>query len=330
MLEQALGHMRQQAIATTPENIKVWYHYVQADIPQLNQDIDGLLERGKEFSAAISEELYRRYFTEMDDRKMDTLRKALRELIADFSESLQELAAGIGDYDSVLQRSYEALQSARDEQRVEQLIEVLLRESKVALQASSQARHKIDLLSEEITQLKTVMGDLERSALEDALTNTANRRAFDQVFSDYLKLARSSGRGCCLVLVDIDRFKGFNDKFGHQAGDKVLRFVAMILKKMVKGQDFVARHGGEEFAILLPATRYEGGLALARSIVERIAGTRLLVGSNSDTSVSVSVSAGVGFSRAEDTPDTLFARADKCLYEAKQKGRNCVVGEHGL
>ncbi|MEC8429289.1 MAG: GGDEF domain-containing protein, partial [Pseudomonadota bacterium] len=121
--------------------------------------------------------------------------------------------------------------------------------------------------------------------------------------------------------------KKFNDTYGHLVGDKVLRFVALMLTKMIKGRDKLARYGGEEFAIVLPETDFAGGMSLASSIVSSIAKTRLIVGEKQDTLDPVTVSVGVACCREDDLPETLFERADQALYQAKQSGRNKAVGE---
>lgn len=329
-LERALTLMRENLVPSTPENIMVWFHHVQKTMPQLDRDLETILSRGSGFTPQINKELYQRYFTEMDSRKLELVRAAMGELLKDLSENIHELSQGMDDFDDILQRSAEALQLNPDQASLTELVDTLLQESKLAKAASERARHKLDQLNEELGQLKTSMEALERSALEDALTSTANRRAFDQVFNDYLKMARVNSRSCCLMLVDIDRFKAYNDKYGHQVGDKVLRFVALTLKKMVKGQDFVARHGGEEFAILLPSTHYQGGMAIAQAIVERIGNSVLKVGNAKRTIDPVTVSVGLSYSRDSDTPESMFKRADVSLYEAKARGRNQVVGEKDL
>ncbi|NIB42912.1 GGDEF domain-containing protein [Pseudomaricurvus alkylphenolicus] len=329
-LESALEKMREHAIPATPENIMVWYHYVVEDIPQLNSEVDRVINRELAFTPQICHQLYHRFFTEVDRRKMDLLRDAIRQLIAHFLDHIHVLSDGITDYEQVLNDCAESLRGEQDEASLVQLVDRLLQHSQKAKNVSCKARQKIETLNEEVNQLRNTLQELERSALEDALTGIANRRAFDQIFEEQVKLTKTTGRGCCLLLLDIDHFKVFNDKYGHQSGDKVLRFVASILKKMIKGQDFVARFGGEEFAVLLPATEYGGGMALAQSIANRIGGTKLTIGSNQEPVDPITVSIGVSWCRKKDTADTLFSRADASLYQAKESGRNKVVGQQDL
>ncbi len=329
-LEAALGTMREHHVPTTPENIMVWYHYVQQDMPQLVVEVDKVIARKTPFSAQLSSQLYQRFFTEMDRRKLELLQGAIRQLITHFSEHIEVLTDGMSDFESVLTQCIEGLSGDLDETALSLLVDTLLTESKQAKRVGVDTRQKIEGLKKEIGELRSSLEELERSALEDALTSVANRRAFDQVFGEQLSLTKSSDSGCCLLLIDIDHFKKFNDKYGHQAGDKVLRFVASMLKNMTKGQDFVARYGGEEFAIILPSTAYSGGMSLARSLASNIATSRLTIDAKRKLIDFVTVSVGVSWSRKGDTTETMFRRADASLYQAKESGRNRVLGQQDL
>ncbi|MFN2309670.1 MAG: GGDEF domain-containing protein, partial [Gammaproteobacteria bacterium] len=103
----------------------------------------------------------------------------------------------------------------------------------------------------------------------------ANRKAFDTALLELTTAANDTGSELCLIMADIDHFKHFNDNHGHLIGDKLLRFVANILKDSLKGQDLVTRFGGEEFAILLPNTPLRGALAVAESLRARVQNQRL-------------------------------------------------------
>ena len=329
-LNVALEQMRSHCIVMTPENIMIWYHYKQGDMPQLMTELNRLIGREASFTPNLCAQLYHRFFTEVDRRQLDLLREAMRQIITQLMGNLETLSSDVEDYEAVLSDCVDTLQQDPDVSQLQSLVSTLLVKSQQALEQNADAQKKMQCLRTEISQLRHSMQDLERSALEDSLTSVANRRAFDQRFTEHLEDAKNSGRRCCLLLVDIDFFKHFNDQYGHLVGDKALRYVAMMLKDIIKGQDFVARYGGEEFAVLLPNTEYGGALALAESIASRFASTPLTLTGEGGSIDPITVSIGVSSSKRGDTEETLFRRADAGLYKAKDLGRNTVVGEQDL
>ena len=168
---------------------------------------------------------------------------------------------------------------------------------------------------------------LDVLARVDALTGVANRRQFDQVLQSEWSRARRSGQGMALLMVDIDHFKEFNDRFGHPLGDACLRAVATALSGCAtRGSDVVARYGGEEFAVVVSGTTRDGALALAETM--RLAVERLRLATTDPIgSVGVTISIGVAHVAliASADPSALLAATDAALYEAKRAGRNRVV-----
>lgn len=176
-------------------------------------------------------------------------------------------------------------------------------------------------------ELQAANRALDLQARTDALTGLLNRRGFESKMNFALALAQRSGRPLGLVSVDVDHFKSVNDRFGHAAGDEVLRRLAQTLLQRLRASDVVARMGGEEFAVMLPDTDLEGARAIAQAIVDAMAAQEdPLVG-------RITVSAGVSGLRAASTesasdsaPDML-RRSDAALYAAKGQGRNRVCVE---
>jgi len=156
----------------------------------------------------------------------------------------------------------------------------------------------------------------------DGLTQLYNRRFFQESLEREIERSRRYKSPLVLVLADVDLFKQINDRYGHQAGDTVLRKIAVLLKSKVRTNDLVARIGGEEFAVLVPATRRQGGLALADKLRRTVANERFV--HDGDT-IPVSLSLGVAeYDAAMESSDTLVKQADERLYEAKHAGRNTV------
>lgn len=166
--------------------------------------------------------------------------------------------------------------------------------------------------------------ELERLANLDGLTQIANRRRFDQcLFQEWKRLAREE-QPLSLVLIDIDHFKAYNDRYGHLAGDQCLHRVAQLLKSMaLRPADLVSRYGGEEFAVILPGTPMAGAEAVAQRIQQGIAKLNI-DHARSPTALYLTLSLGVATTHptSDMLPTTLIEYADTALYEAKSQGRN--------
>jgi len=162
-----------------------------------------------------------------------------------------------------------------------------------------------------------------RQASTDGLTELANRREFEDSLANEISRAERFGGTLALILADLDNFKQVNDRFGHQAGDEVLRSFADILRETVRDIDVAARYGGEEFAILLPQTDIVGAEALAERLREAVE-SRAMAEAH-DSPVTVTSSFGVASFPEAGTGPGLFAAADEALYRAKRAGKNCVV-----
>lgn len=162
-------------------------------------------------------------------------------------------------------------------------------------------------------------------AAQDALTGSANRRALIAALQRDVARAVRTEEPLSLMMVDIDHFKRINDRWGHLAGDQVLRKVVEVLRARVRHQDLVGRYGGEEFMVLLPGADLMGATALARQLCSAVEATPCVF-EGREIRVTVSIGVAGGSVTSLDRWDTLIAAADRALYEAKNAGRNRVVG----
>jgi diguanylate cyclase len=176
----------------------------------------------------------------------------------------------------------------------------------------------------DLTEQKRIEERLRRLAARDELTDTLSRGRFFEVVREELSRATRYSRPVALAMLDLDHFKSINDRFGHRAGDDVLRAIAGLMTRGLRSQDQVGRYGGEEFAILLPETPLEA----AREVLER---TRQAIEELrfefDGKQVTVTASVGVVALRADEPIEAALARADAALYRAKGAGRNRVVAE---
>lgn len=166
---------------------------------------------------------------------------------------------------------------------------------------------------------------LERVANFDGLTGIQNRRWFNQAYQRLLTRSKRGGESLCLVMVDVDHFKFFNDRYGHHAGDQVLVAVAGALTAAMRPTDLVARYGGEEFVVILPQTDIHGARACAERLRLTVASARVERPDGQGLLPGVTISLGVAQYHPGINGDQLFARADAALYRAKEMGRNQVA-----
>jgi diguanylate cyclase (GGDEF)-like protein len=171
-------------------------------------------------------------------------------------------------------------------------------------------------------ELAEKIAELERLAHTDCLTSLMNRRAFTQAAHAELARMRRNAKPACVLLLDIDHFKAFNDCCGHDAGDQVLKKMAAILRETTRAADVVARWGGEEFMILLPETDVAGAEKVAEKCRTAVQNCPLVC---RDHTIGVNITVGVSAISAPDGIEAAIARADAALYQGKNSGRNQVV-----
>ncbi|WP_415055867.1 diguanylate cyclase [Halopseudomonas sp.] len=174
--------------------------------------------------------------------------------------------------------------------------------------------------------LKRQNDTLRSVALLDGLTGVANRRMFDEKLERDWRQCKREKEVLSVIMIDVDHFKRYNDRYGHLQGDTCLRSLANTLDEVInRPYDLLARYGGEEFACLLPNTHLDGGVQIAERMLECVE-TLEIEHLDSDTRQIVTISIGVAamIPSNEATPLGLLAEADTQLYKAKQAGRACI------
>jgi diguanylate cyclase (GGDEF)-like protein len=177
-------------------------------------------------------------------------------------------------------------------------------------------------LLKEIAERKHVEQMLEETSRIDYLTNTLNRRAMSRRLEQVVSQTERGAGRFCIILLDVDHFKQINDTHGHDIGDQVLKFIVNQLKDRIREADELGRWGGEEFMILCPETQLAEAKLLARRLCDELSGNPMkLIGKQ----LVVTASFGVSLYQPGEVLDHCLKRTDYALYEAKAKGRNCVV-----
>jgi diguanylate cyclase (GGDEF)-like protein/PAS domain S-box-containing protein len=173
-------------------------------------------------------------------------------------------------------------------------------------------------------ELTTLSNQLAQLANTDPLLGVGNRRAFDQKLAGVVADASQSDREFALLLIDVDSFKAYNDRYGHLAGDECLRQIADCLRQRTRASDFVARYGGEEFAVILPEVSAAGAIRVADNLRAAVRERALEHDRSERKVVTISIGVATSAPAARHNPTSLILRADKALYAAKAGGRDAT------
>ncbi len=162
---------------------------------------------------------------------------------------------------------------------------------------------------------------IQRQATTDGLTGLVNHKTFYEILERELWRSRRFGGGISLIMIDVDNLKTINDKYGHRAGDKVIREISRRIKECIRQIDVAARYGGDEFAVILLNTELSDAVIVAERMVAAVARTPTTW---SKHQIQLSISVGLGQYDSDTTPEDITSRSDKALYTAKQAGKNTV------
>lgn len=317
LIVSALDAIRQHGLAPTPRAFQSLFEYFSA--PRTDLSITELVERIR--SGA------------QDDDEPASQMEAVEEgasMLENEAGRLMATLTGTGTaltrYGSVLDGCTRTLDPTASAALLMQSVALLNQETARMSARNAALEEELRASTTRVGKLRQRLAAVRQEACVDVLTGVANRRAFAARLKRELTSARSDEAApFCLVLLDIDHFKRFNDTHGHRTGDRVLRLVAQMLTENVKGRDFVARYGGEEFVLLLGDVDAETGASITRQICARLAARRLVKRETAEEIGTITLSAGVAQVRASDSQGTLLERADAALYAAKHNGRNQVL-----
>lgn len=333
LFRKAIPKMSQLEIPLTPENYHTWYEYTNGDNDELNSTIDELLKNGKKFTSKINNELFNKYIYHLNEEGLRLFQKDVERLVDMLLEKITGMSRTTQNFSASLKKYSEILKSDPDIESVAELIASLIDDVGSVLETNESMGFLLESMNQEVDSLRDSMRMLNFKAYTDKLTDVPNRRAFDKRLDELFDNYHEEGQVFSLLFIDIDHFKKFNDTHGHDVGDRVLRYVASVITGGIKGDDMLTRYGGEEFAILLPNTGYDDAISVGNYLRNKVSGSRLVDNSSSKDIKQlghVTVSVGVAIINTEDNVESIVKRADQCLYAAKERGRNMVVGENDI
>jgi len=331
LAKAAFALMGELDVAPSPEHYELFYLFAEGDNAALSKTFVDMIRQKTPFTPLTLHSLALRFLArERTAKTMEDVGSSIGDMIDAVLGKLEKAGKDAGEYGRTLSAAGSALGGNQSPAVVAKMIEKLVGATEAMEQRAKALEGELQRSSEQVTELKTQLDTVRKESRTDALTGIANRKTFDTELTEAIADAAVSGDTVALLMCDIDHFKRFNDTWGHQTGDQVLRLVANCLSENVKGRDTAARYGGEEFVVILRQAGLAGAVRLADEIRSSVEGKKLVKKSTGDILGTITISLGVAQLAPGDTAELLVQRADRCLYRAKNTGRNKVVAEDEL
>ena len=319
LAKRALAEMERLRIWPTPLNFELWTHVVAAPESDLAREIARLLDEGATFTDTVSDELAAAFLprARLNEQIRDA-GDALSKELTEVSQAIQTARKSSEVYGEALADASKSLTDEQDPATLKSTIVSLSEATRHVSRENRILETRLAASTNEVNRLREHLEQVRRDATTDGLTNLANRKAFD----DELERICEEADELCLAVLDIDNFKNFNDTWGHQTGDQVLRFVASVIGRHGSPPRLVARYGGEEFALLFPQESADAAFQVLEEIRNEVCSRALKRRSTNEDLGAVSISCGLAQRRAHERPHELMERADAALYRSKRCGRN--------
>lgn len=324
LARMALDQIKALNLPADPPSFAVWYLYATGRFPALNSAINDTLEK----TPRISVDDLRRFERVLSSSCCEAGFKELSDKLGgEAGQLMAMIEAAIGScnvYQENLAAAGEKLSSVSDRQSLRRIVESLAQATNDVQRENHSLQQSLTASKREIESLRFSLESARVESITDQLTGVANRKGFDQALLNAIAQSNVSRLPLSLLMIDVDHFKRFNDGFGHLAGDQVLRLIALLLKRELKGQDTAARYGGDEFAVVLPRTNLRDAVILAERIHDTVQSRTLRKLSTGEGLGKISISIGAAEYQAGEEATAFVERADACLYAAKRSGRNRV------
>jgi diguanylate cyclase len=257
----------------------------------------------------------------IETRFRETKNQTVKHIVLDLTETIQQITSTTKGFDHKMQESVEGIQAASSIEDILSLKDGILDEIGKVRTSSQSIQSELNEYKKTTKSLAFKLDETEAKALVDPLTNVLNRNAYNMKITQMIREFSQTKNHFCMLVLDIDHFKKFNDNYGHKAGDRVLRSVASSVQDSLRVSDLVFRYGGEEFVVMLTNIQEDIALKLADKVRKSVEKDYFV---DKDIQLKVTISLGVACVKEGETEVELFERADKAMYEAKRKGRNRV------
>ncbi len=313
-----------------PQTYELFWLHLGGGAPALSRELEAMLDEGR-LTAERVMALRRIHLGDIAGAEMMALVEATQGSALQLADRLSRGQSDIRAYDERIAAEDSLIAASLTAQALAEAVQRLRRANAVMMAANRRLAAEIRAASHQTGRLLDRLESAERSARTDPLTGLPNRRGLAEAMKRAAVQADARGAPLSVALVDIDHFKRFNDQWGHAIGDEVLRCVGAHLAARARetaGEGAVTgRHGGEEFLVLLPGLALAEATAAMDQARDLMARQILRRASDGVSLGRLCFSAGVAALRPDDSPDTLFDRADAALYAAKRAGRDRVYPE---
>ena len=326
LAREAIALMEEARVWPTPLNYELWLNYAGDRDSELARQIEGLLAKGEAITEAVSEQLAAEHLTRfrVNDEIRDAGDQLSREL-ASVSEAIEAAKKSSEAYGKTLAGASRNLSGDQQADSLKKIVDGLSKATQRAQSQNASLEQQLRDSTLEVRRLKEHLEEVRRDAMTDALTNLAIRKCFDEeIERACIEADRTSGP-MTLALLDIDHFKRFNDTWGHQTGDQVIRFVASVIGRQADLPRLAARYGGEEFAFLCPAEGAERVAMVLEEMRQEVAGRTLKRRSTNEELGAITISGGFAQRNPGESIASLIERADAALYASKRAGRNRIT-----
>jgi diguanylate cyclase len=321
--EKAMFLMKSHGVWPTPVNYELWLHIAAYPECDLAKEVYRLVETGESMTESVTETLATRYISrsKINDEVRDTGLKLTQEL-SQITKLIHNAQTASQDYNQTLVGAQEEL--GKESVDISVLVSHLTKATSEILQHHDDLEKKMADSANEVKSLRRHLDQVRLEAMTDGLTNLANRKCFDENLNRHFD-ENDASYPLSVAVIDIDHFKKFNDTWGHQTGDQVLRYVSSVLARVGRAPRLAARYGGEEFAILFPGEEAVQMAPLLNEIRSEISSRLLKRRSTNEELGSVTISVGVAQREDNEDINDLIERADQALYQSKRNGRNQVT-----
>jgi len=325
--DKAIARMTANNLPPNPSIFELWYVYESGQDAEVTRAIDIMMTGNHDLTEERCIELHNRLLNTAL-RSEEALTKA-EGLVAETITNVSSAATAVKDktsgYSNDMQNAAGAFSSAKSPEEVKAVANEIMVKAKKMIEENKALEIRLTQSASVMEQLREEMESVRKEAMTDALTGIANRKLFDAEFYRMVNEAHVDGKALSLLVCDVDFFKSFNDNYGHQVGDQVLKLVARTLKDGVKGRDLPARYGGEEFVVVLPDTKLDSAEIVGNALREALAAKDIQNRATGERLGRITMSVGVAQLGTNERPAELIERADAALYSSKQNGRNRVT-----